>query len=451
MKWRIWIISIVITFVSVIIFGLASTQVYYNSSVNDAKEYLKVYMNEFDDEKYAFDGDGVKSFSEKLGGVRVTFMNAQGTVVADSSAANDGENHSDREEVTKALKNGVNGEGFAVRSSSTLGKDMCYYCRNFNGEYLIRIAVFTDTDWMIFVKTLPNLLSFFAIMVALCIVVALLSANFIVTPVKKLTVEAINGDFVTTDYSELKPVAEILNERNRSIKRQLGELQDKKEEAENARKSKDEFISNVTHEMNTPLTSISGYAELLNAGQLGDEQKKVAYQTIYNQSQRLKNLIACIIDYSEIDSDDLPTYEVNFSSLAKEMICALKPEAEKRNIVIEENIAENVIILSRHERVDRVFGNLFRNAIKYNVDGGKIKVTLDEEKLVVEDSGIGISEENKSKIFSRFFTVDKSHGGKNGGFGLGLAVVKKICKKSDWDISVESFLGKGSAFTVRFK
>lgn len=451
MKWRIWIISIVITFVSVIIFGFASTQVYYNSSVNDAKEYLKVYMNEFNEEKYAFNEDGVNGFSEKLGGVRVTFMNAQGTVVADSSAENNGKNHSDREEVAKALKNGVKGEGFAVRSSTTLGKDMCYYCRNYNGEYLIRIAVFTDTDWMIFVKTLPNLLSFFAIMVALCIVVALLSANFIVTPVKKLTTEAINGDFVTTDYSELKPIAKILNERNRSIKRQLGELQDKKEEAENARKSKDEFISNVTHEMNTPLTSISGYAELLNAEQLDEGAKKVAYQTIYNQSQRLKNLIACIIEYGEIDSDDLPTYEVNFSLLAKEMIYALKPEAEKRNIVIEENIAENVTILSRRERVDRVFGNLFRNAIKYNVDGGKIKVTLDEEKLVVEDSGIGISEENKSKIFSRFFTVDKSHGGKNGGFGLGLAVVKKICKKSEWDISVESFFGKGSVFTIRFK
>lgn len=451
MKWRIWIISIVITFVSVIIFGLASTQVYYNSSVNDAKKYLKVYMNEFSEEKYAFDEDGVNAFSEKLGGVRVTFMNAQGTVIADSSVENTGKNHSDREEVTKALKNGVNGEGFAVRSSTTLGKDMCYYCRNFNGEYLIRIAVFTDTDWMIFVKTLPKLLSFFAIMVELCVMMALLSANFIVSPVKKLTSEAINGDFVTTDYSELKPVAEILNERNRSIKQQLGELQDKREEAKNARKSKDEFISNVTHEMNTPLTSISGYAELLNAGQLSKEQEKVAYQTIYNQSQRLKNLIACIIDYSEIDSEDLPTYEVNFSSLAKEMIYALKPEAEKRNIVIEENIAENVTILSRSERVDRVFGNLFRNAIKYNVDGGKIKVTLDEEKLVVEDSGIGISEENKSKIFSRFFTVDKSHGGKNGGFGLGLAVVKKICKKSEWDISVESSLGKGSTFSVRFK
>lgn len=451
MKWRIWIISIVITFVSVIIFGLASTQVYYNSSVNDAKKYLKVYMNEFSEEKYAFDEDGVNAFSEKLGRCKVTFMNAQGTVIADSSVENTGKNHSDREEVTKALKNGVNGEGFAVRSSTTLGKDMCYYCRNFNGEYLIRIAVFTDTDWMIFVKTLPKLLSFFAIMVELCVMMALLSANFIVSPVKKLTSEAINGDFVTTDYSELKPVAEILNERNRSIKQQLGELQDKREEAENARKSKDEFISNVTHEMNTPLTSISGYAELLNAGQLSKEQEKVAYQTIYNQSQRLKNLIACIIDYSEIDSEDLPTYEVNFSSLAKEMIYALKPEAEKRNIVIEENIAENVTILSRSERVDRVFGNLFRNAIKYNVDGGKIKVTLDEEKLVVEDSGIGISEENKSKIFSRFFTVDKSHGGKNGGFGLGLAVVKKICKKSEWDISVESSLGKGSTFSVRFK
>ncbi len=447
MKWRIWLISITIMLISVIIFGLASTEVYYKSSVDDAKKYLKVYMNEFDSEEYSFDDEGVKKFSKKLNGVRVTFMNSQGTVIADSSAENDGNNHSDRDEVIKALKSG---EGFAVRASSTLGKDMCYYCKNFDGEFLIRIAIFTDTDWMILVKTLPNLLTFFGVMIALCIVVAVLSANFIVTPVKKLASEAVTGDYVTTDYFELKPVAEILNERNRNIKMQLNELKNEKEIVENARKSKDEFISNVTHEMNTPLTAISGYAELLNMGGLAEEERQTAYKTIYSQSQRLSSLIACIIEYSEIDNDDLPAYEVNVSSLAEETIYALKPEADKRNIVINKEILENVIILSRHERVNQVFGNILRNAIKYNVDGGTIRVVLDNEKLIIEDSGIGIAEENLNKIFSRFFTVDKSHGGKNGGFGLGLAVVKKICNKSGWEIDVESTLGKGSKFTVQF-
>ena len=106
--------------------------------------------------------------------------------------------------------------------------------------------------------------------------------------------------------------------------------------------------------------------------------------------------------------------------------------------------------MSRHERVSEIFGNLVRNAIKYNKDGGSITVTLNFRGLTVRDTGIGISEENMGKVFSRFFTVDKSHSGKNGGFGLGLAVVKKICGKSGWKIGVESKLGEGSVFTVTF-
>ena len=109
-----------------------------------------------------------------------------------------------------------------------------------------------------------------------------------------------------------------------------------------------------------------------------------------------------------------------------------------------------MILLSRHERLSELFGNLVRNAIKYNKEGGSVTVTLNREKLEVEDTGIGISEENLGKVFSRFFTVDKSHNGKNGGFGLGLAVAKKICVKAGWQIGVESELGKGSKFTVKF-
>ena len=449
MKWRIWLVSLCITFVSVVLFGIYATQVYYNSSVDDGKNYLKVYMNAFDRADYSFDEAGAKEFSEKLNGARVTFMDAQGSVVGDSATDAPDVDHSTRPEIIEAI---TNGDGFAVRSSSTLGKNMIYYCRNFadNGQYLVRIAIFTDSGWLIFVKTLPTLVSFLAIMIGLCVIVAVVTTNIIVEPMKKLAVEAVDNDSVTTPYPELEPIAAVLNERSRNIKSQMTEIKSEKDLVEKAKLSKDEFISNVTHEMNTPLTSIHGYAELLDAGGLNDEQKALAYKTILAQSERLTNLIACIINYSEIDSDDLPSYEVNFSSLARETLSALKPEADKRNVSIVENIDDNVIILSRHEYLDELFGNLVRNAIKYNKDGGKVTVTLNRNSLVVEDTGIGIAEENKEKVFSRFFTVDKSHGGKNGGFGLGLAVVRKICRKSGWKLSLESTLGEGSKFTVTF-
>lgn len=447
MKWRIWLLSLGIMLISVLIFGFVSTQVYYNSSINDSKEYLRVYMNAYSD-SFSLDEQGATAFSEKLNGARVTFMRLDGSVLADSMADDvDMENHSDRSEIKDAI---LNGEGFSVRGSSTLGKNMVYYCKKFGGNYLVRIAIFTDSDWSIFVSILPTFAMFAGVMFVLCGVLAVVSTHFIINPVKKLAREAVNNDNVSSNYSELQPVAEILNERSRNIKRQMDELQAEKELVEKARISKDEFISNVTHEMNTPLTSIHGYAELLQAGGMTESQTKTAYKTILTQSERLTNLIACIINYSEIDNDDLPPYEVDFSALARETISALKPETDKRNITITENIDDNVIVMSRHERLSEIFGNLVRNAIKYNKDGGSITVTLNRQSLSVEDTGIGIAEDNMSKVFSRFFTVDKSHNGKNGGFGLGLAVAKKICQKSGWKISVESTLGEGSKFTVEF-
>ena len=446
MKLRIWLLSLGITFACLFVFSFAATQVYYKSSIDDSKEYLRVYMNAYDG-SFSLDEQGAKAFSEKLNGARVTFMNAQGNVLGDSMASDDLENHSDRSEIKDAI---FNGEGFAMRGSSTLGKNMVYYCKNFDGNVLVRIAIFTDTVWSLFAKSLPILLYFFILVLVLCAVIAFVSTHFILTPVKKLAAEAAANPDVTSKYAELQPIADILNERNRNIQRQMDEIQAEKELVEKARVSKDEFISNVTHEMNTPLTSIHGYAELLRAGGMTESQKDTAYKTILAQSERLTNLIACIINYSELDSDELPPYPVDFSALARETISALKPEADKRKIEIIEKIDDNVTVMSRHERLSEIFGNLVRNAIKYNKEGGSVTVTLNYRGLTVEDTGIGIAEENMSKVFSRFFTVDKSHGGKNGGFGLGLAVVKKICQKSGWKISVESKLGEGSKFTVEF-
>ncbi len=445
MKWRIWLLSFGIMVAGLLIFAFASTQVYYESSIDDSKQFLRVYMNAYN-ESYTLDEAGAKAFSDSLGGARVTFMDSQGNVLADS-VAGELENHANRSEIKDAI---FNGEGFAVRGSSTLGKNMVYFCKNFDGEYLVRIALFTDSDWNLFVKTLPTFLSFAGILVVLCVVIAFVATHFIVSPVKQLAEEAGKNKEVKSKYSELEPVANILNERNRNIQRQMDEIRAEKELVEKARVSKDEFISNVTHEMNTPLTSIHGYAELLDAGGMTEEQQTTAFKTILSQSERLTNLIACIIDYSEIDSDDLPPYEVDLSALARETLQALKPEADKRGLTVTEKIDDNVIVLSRHERLSEIFGNLVRNAIKYNKDGGSITVTVNRQGFSVEDTGVGISEENMGKVFSRFFTVDKSHSGKNGGFGLGLAVAKKICQKSGWKIGVESKFGEGSKFTVEF-
>ncbi len=438
--------SLGITLVCVLISGFASTQVYYNSTIDDSKRFLRVYMNEFD-ESYSLDRQGAEAFSQKLNGARVTFMDGRGTVIADSLADDTGSSHSDRSEIKDAI---LNGEGFAVRGSSTLGKNMIYYCKDFDGRFLVRIAEFTDSDWSIFASTLPTLATFSVIMLALSLAAAFIATHFIISPVKQLARDALSDTDVKSKYSELAPIADMLNARNRDIRAQMGEITREKELAEQAKESKDEFISNITHEMNTPLTSIRGYAELLNAGGMNEKQKKNAYATIMAQSDRLTNLIACIINYSEIDSENLPSYEVDFSTLARHTLEALRPEAEKHGVTLNVEIADGVKISSRHELLTELLGNLTRNAIRYNKQGGSVTVSLDGKSLAVADTGIGIAEENLDKIFDRFFTVDKSHDGKNGGFGLGLAVVKKICRKSGWKLSVESKKGEGSKFTIEF-
>ncbi len=450
MKKRILCITLAVTIIGLLLFSFAAVQISYDSSIENAKSYLKVYVGLFDD-GYSFDNEGAAAFSQKLDGARVTLMDSSGNVIGESEQVEEIEiNHADRPEVESA-KSG--GSGFAVRKSATLGKNMAYYCKSMQfGEtvILVRVAIATASEWAMFVDVLPTIAVFLAIDVVACMIAAYVGTFLILRPVEKMAKEATLGKEVSTNYREIQSLAAILNERNRSLAFQMSELQNEKELVIKTKKSKDELISNITHEMNTPLTSIKGYAELLESGSLTPEQTALAYKTIYSQSERLTNLIASIINYNEIDSDDLPPYDVDFSSIVKETIAVVLPEAEKAEVTIVDCVESGVIVSGRHERLSELAGNLIRNAVRYNKRGGTVTVKLNEQLFSVEDTGIGIAEENMDKIFSRFFTVDKSHSGKNGGFGLGLAVCKRICNKAGWTIGVQSRLGEGSTFTVNF-
>ncbi|MCD7728426.1 MAG: ATP-binding protein [Clostridia bacterium] len=453
MKKRILIVSIIIMFVALIAFAITSVEIFYDSSVESVENTLSVYMNGLDLESYGSMGDAADGFSEQLGGLRITIIDGQGNVIADSgySDVSSLENHSEREEVAEAM---ANGEGYAVRSSSSLGEDMIYYCRAFSYDgatVYVRIGMPSSNDWALFGDALPSIIIYMVIDVLLCLIFTYIATTFILNPVEQLAREAALSKPVATKYSELQPIAEILNERNAEMDKKIRELEEEKELVEQAQNSKNEFISNITHEMNTPLTSIHGYAELLAAGMMTEEQQNAAYKTILKQSERLTNLIACIINYSEIDNMNINPYEVDLSKLCREMIAILQPEADKKKVKFIDEIQDGVVVQSNHEMMSELAGNLMRNAIRYNKEGGSITVTLTPERFAVSDTGIGIAKENMDKIFSRFFTVDKSHSGKNGGFGLGLAMVRKICHRHGWTISVESREGEGSTFTVKFK
>ena len=220
-----------------------------------------------------------------------------------------------------------------------------------------------------------------------------------------------------------------------------------------AARSKNEFIANVTHEMNTPLTSIKGFAELISSGTVPPDRAQGMAKTIIKQSDRLANLIRSIINFSAIDSDELPDYEVDVSELIGELIGAFEPKLRKKDIALRLDIEQGVKVMSRRERLVEILNNLISNGIRYIKEGGSLDISLRggaSPRLTVRDTGIGLSEEDKARIFDRFYTVDKSHNGAGGGFGLGLAIVKKLCRRAGWTLKVDSKLGEGTAFTVEF-
>ena len=447
MKKRIMWIGFAITAIALIVFSVISAEIYYDNDIIYSQRYLRAYMAAFDDSRTAdtLDEAYAKELSEALGGARVTFLTAEGEYIADSEDGDEA-SRAMRPEVRDAI---ASGEGFDTRVSQTLGDTFIYYCRRFDG-YLVRIAERTQSMWSIYLDALPAVAIFLAADAVVCLLLSYLSTGFILKPLEQLAKDAAREKRVKPTVPELEPFAQLINRMNEDAEQRVREIAEEREQVVRAQQSKDEFIANVTHEMNTPLTSIRGFSELLASGGLDGERAVRAAQTILTQSERLQSLVASIINYSEIDSEDLPVYEVDASRIARETLAALTPEFREKKVVLLSEIRDGVMLLSRQERVTEIFGNIIRNAIRYNREGGSVSVLLTQEEFAVSDTGIGISEENLERIFDRFFTVDKSHNGKNGGFGLGLSVVKKLCKKQGWKLTVESKEGAGSTFRIAF-
>lgn len=455
MRKKILVISQCLMLAVLVIYALFSTQVFYDRVVKERFYALRIGSGFFEEQAFALDDAGAAAMSKRCGGFHVTFMSADGTVLGDSEQG-EFKNQRYQDEVVKALETGV---GTAKRKSEGTRQETLFYCKTVtvNGKTaLVRVSETAPSIWTAFGELLPTIAWVFLLDFCVCFLFTYLQTEFMLKPVRKIAKDAALNLKVQSEYEELQPIVDILNRRNREVSEKIRELSAEKELVEKAQRSKDDFVSNITHEMNTPLTSIRGYAELIANGALTEEQTKQAAEVLLGQSDRLTKLIACIINYNELDDDDLPAYDVDVSKLVEETLSALSPDILKKKIRLSSEIEDGVTVKSRIERVNEVVGNLIRNAIRYNKSEGDLIVTLSKKenggaRFSVKDTGIGIAEENLERVFDRFFTVDKSHNGERGGFGLGLAVVKKICRNSGWTINVESTLGEGATFSVDFK
>ena len=253
-------------------------------------------------------------------------------------------------------------------------------------------------------------------------------------------------------YEELRPLAERIRAQNRQIQQKVDELKMEHARQDGMRR---EFTANVSHELKTPLTSISGYAELIQNGLVKPEDVPRFAGTIYSEAQRLIVLVNDIIRLSRLeDQDVLPQWEnLDLLALCRENALHLEDAALRRQVTLSVR-GETLTIRGVRQVVDEIIFNLCDNAIKYNKPGGTVTVSVSgrEEKAVLEvrDTGIGIPQDELGRVFERFYRVDKSHSKELGGTGLGLYIVKHGAAFLNAVLEIESQEGVGTAIRVVF-
>ena len=216
-----------------------------------------------------------------------------------------------------------------------------------------------------------------------------------------------------------------------------------------------EFSANVSHELKTPLTSITGFAELMKEGMVPKEKMQEFSGDIYRESRRLIDLVDDIIQLSRLDEGtaNFSKSPVDLYTLSGQVIESLRPVAQKQDITLTLS-GQHAVIEGVEQLLQEMVYNLCDNAIKYNADGGSVDVRVGAEGgsacLTVRDTGIGIPPEHQSRIFERFYRVDKSHSKASGGTGLGLSIVKHAVAYHHGTIALKSEVGKGTEITVRF-
>ncbi len=388
---------------------------------------------------YMIGREGVPQDERLLNGeLRLTLIDPEGVVLYDNEAKSVSmDNHAQRPEVRSAI---VHGEGTHIRQSSTVQASTYYYALRLEDGRILRVAEETSSIWNIFLHAAPLTLLIIALVMALCVLSANIVTRRLVHPIERMAdqLDDMNGP---VSYPELEPFMSMIRKQHEEILRSAD--------------VRVQFTANVSHELKTPLTSISGYAELIESGMAKEKQAQRFAGEIHKSASRLLTLINDIIRLSQMDS---PTTGLNLETfdaaqLAADTIEQLRIGAEKMNVTLMLERKPAWIEADRR-MMEELLYNLCDNAIRYNVRGGSVRVEVrplrDQVMVSVQDTGIGISQENQERVFERFYRVDKSRSKATGGTGLGLAIVKHIAAKHGASLALESELGRGTTITVVF-
>ena len=393
--------------------------------------------------------------------LRITLIDTDGTVLYDTkrgsyivdvngdiyAAQTDLPNHADRPEFQQAM---ASGSACITRESETLQLETHYYAVRIDlpeGAQVLRVGEDVANIWGLSTDTLPLLCG--------AVVLILLAATLFSWWLTRRMVQPINHlaehlDTIEADvpYEELIPLARTI-QTDRKLR----------EDNETMRR---EFTANVSHELKTPLTSISGYAELIENGMAKQEDIPTFGHRIHKEAQRMITLVSDILQLSELDGmskqqENSPTADfvpVDLGVLVKDVATNMTVNARKAYITLQYKV-QPVTVRGSHDLLTELVTNLCDNAIRYNRPGGHVELSCGTNAdgcpyFCVEDNGIGIPQDSQSRVFERFYRVDKSRSKATGGTGLGLAIVKHIAVLHGARIDLESTVGTGTTIRIIF-
>lgn len=389
-------------------------------------------------------------------GTRLTLIDEDGSVLFDNEEHPDEmENHLERPEVQDAIKTG---HGSAERPSETLGEVMLYEAVQLDNGMVVRISQAQNGIVTILASFVGPLLVIAVLVVAVSFFAARRESRAIIAPLLDVDLDHPKRN-MDNAYSEMVPMLERIESQRQELKLQVKVL------ADNDRMRR-EFTANITHELKTPLTTISGYAELIAGGIAIDEADiKDFGSRIYREAGRLTSLVNDILTLSNLDeaerseSDDAAsvlgsTEPVDLPQMLESVQQRLDHMAHKADVALFLDV-HPAMVIGVPRLLDELAYNLVSNAIRYNRPGGSVVVSCGIASegrpfIRVEDTGIGIAAAEQPKVFERFYRVDKSRSKARGGTGLGLAIVKHAAAFHRASIDLESEPDCGTRITVTF-
>lgn len=389
----------------------------------------------------------LKNFSSEY--LRVTLIKSDGSVLYESDSKDSIGNHLSRPEVKAALKNGF---GESMRYSVTLNVNVFYFAKKMPDGNILRLGMRQKRLQHYIYGTTPYLLGIIAVIIIISILIAIVLSRWFVRPIQKLAKKINDIDALDSEcaYAEIAPFVKEIRNKNRELELTVEKLNDEKQKID---RLKDEFTANAAHELKTPLTTISGYAEMIKSGMVKPCDVSNFAEKIYRDASRMRCIVDDIMTLSKLDksgkSEVALDANVDLLEEAKECSESLSINANKKNINLKCS-GENCIVQGNERLIFEMIYNLVDNAIRYTDNGGCVNINVSASCIAVSDNGMGIPDEYKERIFERFFRVDKSRSRETGGTGLGLAIVKHIAQLHSAKIILESKLGHGTCIKVEF-